>query len=427
MTLTTFDRESVEVAKPTADLPAIEVHNVSKRFKLYQNAITGPLKDFFFFWKRGKFHKDFLAVDDVSLTVHRGEVVGIVGPNGAGKSTLLKMIAGLLPVDSGAITVRGKLTALLVLGAGVHPEFTGRENIYFGGLLLGMSKQEIAAKMESIIKFAEIGDFIDQPFRTYSAGMRARLLFSISMSINPDILIVDEALATGDMAFVQKCERRIREMCRSGTTILFVSHNMTQIQKLCNRSILLMKGKFAISGTPLEVFNKYRELYLTHENERLAALQKNEAYALVNGDGSISIREVIFKDEKGQPSNIFFTGGPMTIEIKVDRRTPGAEFYAFIGFMMGNQYVGHIDTENMLIGNRIETRALYPHQSITIKIDSLVMLNGVFSLWIWFQDAQTCKTVAEYRDVGRFRVSKRHYPFDADAYFAQPVASLECK
>ena len=190
---------------PAAGDIAIDIRNASKRFKLYHNMVLGPLKDLILFWRKGSYYREFRAVDDVSFQVRRGEVVGIVGPNGAGKTTLLKMIAGLLPIDSGSITVRGRVNALLALGVGVHPEFTGRENIFYGALMLGMKAAEIEAKMDSIVEFAELGEFIEQPFRTYSSGMRSRLLFSISMSIEPDILIVDEALATGDAYFVQKC------------------------------------------------------------------------------------------------------------------------------------------------------------------------------------------------------------------------------
>lgn len=413
----------VAAADQPADI-AIEVSNVSKQFKLYHNPVLGPLKEYLFFWRdRATIYREFEALHDVSFKVRRGEVVGIVGPNGAGKTTLLKMIAGLLPVQDGSITVRGKVTALLALGVGVHPEFSGRENIYFSGLLLGMNKAEIAAKEQSIIDFAEIGEFIDQPFRTYSSGMKARLLFAISMSIDPDILIVDEALATGDAGFVRKCEKRIRELCQSGATILFVSHNMTQINALCDRSILLIKGRIECVGPPVEVFDRYREVYVEHENVRLAKAHSDTAFRVVS-EGAVALKDVIFRDADGQRSNAFFTGGPMTIELKVERRSPGGKYFVFIGFVSGTQYVGQIDSENLVIDGAEKTRAIDARESITIKLHQVVMLNGVFSLWVLFQDAETRETLAEYRDVGSFRVAKRHYPFDADAHFAQPVVEL---
>lgn len=417
------EAQAVTASLDTSDV-AIEVSRVSKRFKLYHNPIMGPLKEHLLFWrKRESIYREFQALDDVSFSVRRGEVVGIIGPNGAGKTTLLKMIAGLLPVQEGGITVRGKVTALLALGIGVHPEFSGRENIYFSGLLLGMSRAEIAAKEQSIVEFSEIAEFIDQPFRTYSSGMKARLLFAISMSIDPDILIVDEALATGDAGFVRKCERRIRELCRSGATILFVSHNMMQVNSLCDRSILLMKGRIQCDGPPLEVFNRYRELYIEHENVRLAQAGGG-AQSSVVGNGDISLKDVILRDADGKPCSAFFTGEPMTIELKVERRRPGNKYHIFIGFLLGAQYVGQIDSENLVIAGPDKTRAIDARHSITIKIDQVTMLNGVFSLWVLFQDVQTREPIAEYRNVGSFRVAKRHYPFDADAYFAQPIAEL---
>jgi ABC-type polysaccharide/polyol phosphate transport system ATPase subunit len=427
MTSTAIVLDSLAPALPEASEVefAIDVAHVSKRFKRYHDAMLGPLKEYLLFWRRGSLYAEYQALHDVSFTIRRGEVVGIIGPNGAGKTTLLKMIAGLLPVTEGRITVRGKVTALLALGVGVHPEFSGRENIFFTGLLLGMSQEEIATKEQSIIEFSELGDFIEQPFRTYSSGMKARLLFAISMSVDPDILIVDEALATGDIVFVRKCERRIRELCASGATVLFVSHNLIQVNNLCDRSILLMKGRVAYSGPPVDVFHKYRELYVEHENVRLAEAQKTETFALVAGDGAVSLTAVVFRDAAGRPSNAFYTGAPMTIELNVKRHRPGNKYHIFIGFLMDSQYVGHIDTENLITSDETKTHAFDNEQRVVLRIEQLVMLNGVFSLWVLFQDVETRAPIAEYRNVGRFRVAKRHYPFDADAYFAQPVTAIE--
>jgi ABC-type polysaccharide/polyol phosphate transport system ATPase subunit len=406
----------------------VDVRNVSKRFKLYYRPFIGPLKERLIFWRKHVNYREHVAVNDASLAVRRGEIVGIIGPNGAGKTTLLKMIAGLLPVDSGSITIRGKVTALLAMGLGVHPDFTGRENIYFNGLLLGMSKEEIAAKTPSIIAFAELGEYIDQPFRTYSSGMRARLLFSISMSIDPDILIVDEALATGDMVFVRKCYQRIRELCASGATILFVTHDMHQMMGLCDQAILIMNGSVAFSGAPEDCFSKYRELYVSEANKKLVALSENEAYHLVDGDGSIRVTDIAFHDGQGKATQAFFTGGPMTIELSVEQAPECEEFYVFIGFLLGKQYVGHIDTESLSVGkDEIRNLALRASRRIALKIDSLVMLNGIYSLWILIVSVKGRRTLAEYRNVAKFMVSKRHHPFDADAFFCQPVAGVDAE
>jgi lipopolysaccharide transport system ATP-binding protein len=412
-------------AEAADDDVVIDVSHVSKRFKLYHNAVLGPLKELLFFWKRENLYREYLAVDDVSFSIKRGEIVGIIGPNGAGKTTLLKMIAGLLPVKDGTISVKGKITALLALGVGVHPEFSGRENIFFNGLLLGMSPEEINGKTEDIIEFSEIGQFIDQPFRTYSSGMKARLLFAISMSVDPDIMIVDEALATGDIAFVRKCEKRIRELCASGATILFVSHNMMQINSLCDRSLLLIKGKVVCGGPPLEVFNRYRELYVKTEGERLADKSRNEKFLVTGGNGGVTLEAVVFRDQDGSPGNAFYTGQPMTIEFKLKWRSSTHRCHLFIGFLMGSQYVGHIDTENLVTQDGVVSITIDQSELVTVHIDQIVMLNGTFSLWVLFQDAVTRETIGEYRNVGAFRVAKGHYPFDADSYFVQPVSSVE--
>jgi len=402
----------------------IDVRKVTKRFKLYRNPVLGPIQDLLFFWRKEKQYRDHLAVHDASFTIRRGEVVGIVGPNGAGKTTILKMIAGLLPVDQGAIHVKGKVTALLALGVGVHPEFTGRENIFFGGLLLGMSKEEVRAKTESIIEFAEIGQYIDQPFRTYSSGMRARLLFAISMSIDPEILIVDEALATGDIAFVRKCEARIKSLCRSGATVLFVSHNMAQVLNLCDRSILMMNGKVEFDGSPQDAFEAYRRMYVDAENSRLMALRENEHFHLVNGTGKVTLTDVILTDAEGNPGQSFFTGKPATLELRVSRSTDCGEFFVFVGFYSGNQYVGHIDTEHVAVGESMESHRISASRYIRFEMSQLVMLNGVYSMRILFLDASDRHVMADYFQVAPFRVSKEHHPFDADAYFSQPLQRI---
>jgi len=412
-------------AAGNVDDVVIDVRDVSKRFKLYHNPVLGPLKELLHCWKPDRLYREYLAINDVSFSVKRGEIVGIIGPNGAGKTTLLKMIAGLLPVREGSISVKGKITALLALGVGVHPEFSGRENIFFNGLLLGMPAEEIRAKTESIIEFSEIGRFIDQPFRTYSSGMKARLLFSISMSVDPDIMIVDEALATGDIAFVRKCERRIRELCDSGATILFVSHNMTQINSLCDRSLLLMKGQLVCDGSPLEVFDKYRELYVQSEAERLAEKARNEKYVSTGGDGGVVLEDVTLTDKDGVPGNAFYTGEPMNVVLKFKWRKPAPKCHLFVGILMGSQYVGYVDSENLVTADGHVAVEIHESETVTVRIDQVVMLNGIFSLWVLLQNAETREVVGEYRGVGNFRIAKGHYPFDADSYFVQPVRAIE--
>lgn len=231
----------------------IDVKNVVKAYKLY-NKPTDRLKESLI--KDSCYHKDFYAVNDVSFSVKRGETVGIIGKNGAGKSTLLKMITGVLVPTSGTINLSGTVSALLELGTGFDAERSGIENIYLNGRINGLSRQEIENSLEKILDFADIGEFINQPIKTYSSGMLVRLAFATAINVNPEILIVDEALSVGDVRFQQKCYRKIREFKEKGT-VLFVSHDTGAITSFCDRVIWLDDGKIYKSGEPMEIIEEY--------------------------------------------------------------------------------------------------------------------------------------------------------------------------
>jgi ABC-type polysaccharide/polyol phosphate transport system ATPase subunit len=288
----------------------IDVRAVEKHFYRFRNPMMGAIRRLTGITLRSGTYDIFRAIDGVSLSIKRGEVVGIVGANGSGKTTLLKMIAGLLPVDAGSISVRGSVHALLALGVGVNPEFTGRENIFYGGLLLGMSRLEISQKLPSIVEFSELGDFIDQPFRTYSSGMRARLLFSISMSITPEILIVDEALATGDAAFVQKCFYRVKQLLSAGVTMLFVSHNISQVMQFCSRCLVLEKGRLVFDGETEEAVDSYIESQ--HRRAREQVVAPTSASKSLRGTGEVTIEEV-FMESDGARTHQIAVGEPCVL------------------------------------------------------------------------------------------------------------------
>lgn len=236
---------------------AISLHQISKVFKLYSRPVD-RLKEIFI--SKKNYAKAFWALQDVSLEIPKGQTWGIVGRNGAGKSTLLKIITGTLRPTSGTIAVNGRIAALLELGSGFNPEFTGSQNIFFNGRILGLSQSEIEARFDAIAAFANIGDFLNQPVKTYSSGMRARLAFAVASSLDPDILIVDEVLAVGDAAFKRKCFARMETIREQGCTILFVSHSTATVVELCDHAVLIDAGTRLLTADTKTVTNYYQRL-----------------------------------------------------------------------------------------------------------------------------------------------------------------------
>lgn len=254
------------------DQTAISIRDVSKFYKLYKVS-TDRLKEALHPFGK-KYHQDFYAIRGLSLDVKKGEILGIVGRNGCGKSTLLKLISHVLKPNSGEIRVKGKVTALLELGAGFNPEFTGRENIRFYSTILGLSVKEIEALIPVIIEFAELGEFIDQPVKTYSSGMKSRLGFAVAVHVEPDILILDEVLAVGDAVFKRKCFAKMEEFFNAGKTVLFVSHDASSVNKLCSRAVLIHNGAIILDSIPKEVTKFYEKLVFAKEKDRPSVLDE---------------------------------------------------------------------------------------------------------------------------------------------------------
>lgn len=244
---------------------AISVNNVSKMYKLYDNPMD-RLKESLGLSRKKKY-KEHYALNDVSFQVRKGETVGIIGTNGSGKSTILKIITGVLNPTQGQVVVDGRISALLELGAGFNGEYSGIENVYLNGTMIGFSKEEIDAKLQDILDFADIGDFVNQPVKTYSSGMFVRLAFAVAINIEPEILIVDEALSVGDVFFQAKCYRKFEEFKEMGKTILFVSHDLSSIGKYCDRVVLLNKGKKLAEGDAKEMVNLYRRVLVNQYEE----------------------------------------------------------------------------------------------------------------------------------------------------------------
>ena len=245
----------------------ISIQNISKLYRLYEKP-SGRLKEILLRGRR-KYHRDFWALEDVSLEVATGEVVGIIGRNGAGKSTLLQIVSGILAPTSGSVRVEGRVTALLELGSGFNHEYTGRENILLSGQILGFSEAEMKRRLDAILKFAELEAFVDQPVKTYSTGMMMRLAFAAAIHVDPDVLILDEALSVGDVYFQRKSFDRIEHFRRSGKTVLFVSHDPQIVQRLCSRALWLEEGKTTMVGRARDVVTAYQAFCAKLEDARL--------------------------------------------------------------------------------------------------------------------------------------------------------------
>lgn len=262
-------------------MTAISVQNLSKVYKLYDSKkdrlkeAMSPLKK--------KYHRDFYALNDISFDVKKGETVGIIGKNGSGKSTLLKMITGLITPTAGSIEVNGKVSALLELGAGFNPEYSGIENIYLNGTIMGFTREEMDAKIDDIVSFADIGDYIHQPVKMYSSGMAIRLAFAIAINVEPDILIIDEALAVGDIRFQLKCYRKINDFRECNKTILFCTHDTGAVLNLCSSCFWIHDGQIKESGDPDEVVKKY-QAYMFYDQE--VQQEKSENPTIKSGTSS---------------------------------------------------------------------------------------------------------------------------------------------
>lgn len=236
---------------------AIEVDNIYKSFKIYADK-SHSLKEKILFWKRNRYYNRVI-LNGISFSVKKGEAVGIIGKNGCGKSTLLKLLTKIIYPSAGNIKMLGRVVSLIELGAGFHPDMSGRENIYINASIFGLTRKEINAKLDDIINFSELREFIDEPVRIYSSGMYARLAFSVAIHVNADILLIDEILGVGDIAFQNKCFQYLKSIKKSGVTIVIVSHSLGQIEEICDRSIWIKDGKIELVGAPKEVHSHFLE------------------------------------------------------------------------------------------------------------------------------------------------------------------------
>lgn len=313
---------------------SIKVDNVTKLYRLYDKPVDRLRESLNIFKK--SYHREHYALRNVSFDVKKGETVGIIGVNGAGKSTMLKIITGVLNPTSGSVTVNGRISALLELGAGFNMDYTGIENIYLNGTMMGYSKDEITGKLDDILSFADIGEFINQPVKTYSSGMFVRLAFAVAINIDPEILIVDEALSVGDVFFQAKCYKKFEEFKEAGKTILIVSHSLSSINKYCDRVILLNNGKKEAEGPPHDMIDLYKKILVNNDNEipeedeALESLSTEAADGVLwksrlvlnpvqnsYGDNRAEIIDFAIIDNKGRITNSIEKGSKFSIKMKV--------------------------------------------------------------------------------------------------------------
>lgn len=313
----------------------LEFDHVSKKYRIYRESEndSSAKKQRRVSWRRWGNKSDFWALRDVSFEVKRGEALGLIGQNGAGKSTILKLLYGITTPTKGLISIKGRLSALIEVTSGFHPDLTGRENVYLNGSLLGMKRREITGKLDSIVDFAGVSAFIDTPVKRYSSGMSLRLGFSIAAHLDPEILLLDEVLAVGDAEFQSRCIERINQLRKAGTTIVFVSHNLGAVENLCDRVFLLRQGEIFRSGPPSYVISEYEHMLLHAPASAAARLTDTPASSVVQ------IISVSFFNSEGRKTTRFATGDETRVEVEYVAHEPVENalieiyFYSIFGYL----------------------------------------------------------------------------------------------
>ena len=383
---------------------AINVCDVTKIYRLYDKPID-RLKESISLTHK-KYHKEFFALDKISFSVEKGSTVGIIGTNGSGKSTILKIITGVLNPTTGSVEVDGNISALLELGAGFNMDYTGIENIYMNGTMMGFSREQMEAKLPEILEFADIGDFVYQPVKTYSSGMFVRLAFALAINVEPEILIVDEALSVGDVFFQAKCYRRMEEIRKTGTTILMVTHDMGSVIKYCDKVILLNKGEFLAEGPAGEMVDLYKKILAGRMDDLEADLAKRldsnfsdmmelnndinkthakESHGLMKekisinpnkteyGDGRAEIYDLGLLDSKGELTNLLLKGEEFTIreKIRFNANIESPIFTFTIKDKKGTELSG---TNTMFEG--VEVKPVKPGDEAVVEFKQKMTLQG---------------------------------------------------
>ena len=348
----------------------IEITGVGKRFRLYHDRPTS-LKDRFVNLRKPRW-EEFWALRDVTCEIDRSETVGLIGPNGSGKSTLLKMVAGIIRPTEGTITTRGRIASLLELGAGFHPDLTGRENVFMNASILGLSRHETEARFDEIVAFSELDDFIDTQVRHFSSGMYVRLGFAVAVHVDPEILIIDEVLAVGDEPFQRKCIDRIRRFQREGRTIVFVTHTVDLVREICNRGLFLHKGRVVAEGEPADVIRSYRDT--VHGEAHLDVVEGTE-----RGTGEVRIAEVKILDADGVQRQVFAPGESLEFSVLLSAERPVDDPHVGVT-IYDERGVGVYGTNTVIRGmslGRLDGKC-----RVRFRVPSLPVLNGTFHVTV---------------------------------------------
>lgn len=354
-------------------MDVIKVTDVHKSFKVFFDK-GGTLKEKILFKKRNTY-EEHTVLDHINLNIKSGEVVGLVGENGSGKSTLLKLITRIIYPDQGKIEVLGKVSSLLELGAGFHPDMTGRENIYINASILGLSKKDIDERIENIIEFSELGEFIDNPIRTYSSGMYMRLAFSVAINVDAEILLIDEILAVGDAAFQSKCFEKLEEIKESGTTIVIVSHDLNSIKRLCDRAVWINHGKIELDSKPQFAIEKYLDYVMKKNNHNEIKIENN----------GVNIKNISLSNENGNSASEFKTDSLINVEIEFEVDNKNIEECINISLLL-------LRNDGMLCYKtvkKIESKLL--KDKLKIIMEKTNLLSGNYNIVLYFHDALDIK------------------------------------
>lgn len=355
---------------------AIEVNHISKKFKVFLDK-GHTLKEKILFRNRRKY-EERVVLNDISFEVKRGEAIGLIGQNGCGKSTTLKLLTRIMYPDSGTIEMCGRVSSLIELGAGFHPDMSGRQNIYTNASIFGLTRKEIEARFADIVAFSELEEFIDNPVRTYSSGMYMRLAFSVAINVDADILLIDEILAVGDSNFQAKCFNRLKEIKAKGVTIVIVSHSLSQIEEICERSIWIQNGSIRATGAPRDIHPQYLD-YMGERRQEAVVKEphKSENEKIRWGNGDARITDIATTDYTGKSKRNFKTGDPLTIKISYNVMNQVNDAVFGVGFfdMRGTQCYG----TNTRI-DQLPEFDLTENGIVEINISNLVLLPGEYTI-----------------------------------------------